>query len=85
MKSPGGELRSEPCESTGNVVALQSDLAAHARKKTWSTSSYPPPASAPARLNGGADPAPAFPLRTLDSPQGAVRVLLGAVRVLLYA
>ena len=62
---PGGEPRSEPGESTQNVVVLQSDLSAHARKKTWSKSSYPPPASVSARLNGGADPAPVFPLCAL--------------------
>ena len=52
VKFPAGEQRSEPVEPTKNAVVLQSDLFAHARRKTWSASSHSPPASVAVRLHG---------------------------------
>ena len=45
---------------------------------TWSKSSYSPPASLSARVNGGAGPGPARPLCTLGLPQDAARELFGS-------
>ena len=78
VKSPGGAPRSDPGESTQNVVVLLPDLSAHVRAKMWPKSSYLPPASALARLNGGADSSAAFALRALGLPQDTVRELSGA-------
>ena len=74
----GGETCGGPGESTQNVVVLQSDPSTHDRKKTWPKLPRPPPASVPARSNGGVDPAPALPLRALGLPRGAVRELFVA-------
>ena len=73
VKFTGGEPRSGADDSAQDVVALLAVLSVHARKKTWSKSSYSPPASVSACLHGGAGSVAAVPPRTLGLPQDTVR------------
>ena len=68
----------EPGELPQSVVALQADLSVHACTRPWSEWLLPYPAPVAARLHGGNEPAPKFPLRTLGPHVGAVRETFGS-------
>ena len=78
LESPEGGPCCEPGELFQNVIVLQFDLSAHARKKQWAKPSYSPPASVSARPDGSDGPAPPSPLRTLRFSEDTVRELFGA-------